>query len=236
MKRIAPILVGFFLVAVALAPHVWATCTGGPSGTAPELCADTGQLMCGEVPATMIAFPNATQTLNACLTTTVPATAICTVTPTPGACALARPDGTFDPGWVANTSTVTGTNTGTNNYIPKWVTNTATQTATTTGTATATVTVTVTSLGNSPAYANGSNVCVGNTNCTTPLGVTGQGSMSSLQMPGSSSGAVTIQPAAAAGTWSMTLPNSAGSNGQVMETNGSGVMSWASPMAGNGVT
>lgn len=44
---------------------------------------------------------------------------------------------------------------------------------------------------------------------------------------GSSSGIVTIKPAAAAGTWTFTLPNSAGTNGYVLTTNGSGTTSWS---------
>ncbi len=47
-----------------------------------------------------------------------------------------------------------------------------------------------------------------------------------LQFRGSSSGVVTLQAAAAAGTWSLTLPTSAGSNGQFLQTNGSGVATW----------
>lgn len=55
-----------------------------------------------------------------------------------------------------------------------------------------------------------------------------------LQVDGTSSGTVTVQGADAAGTWSLTLPTSAGSNGQVLTTNGSGVTSWAT--AGGGGT
>ena len=46
-------------------------------------------------------------------------------------------------------------------------------------------------------------------------------------LKGSTSGVITVQPAAAAGTYSITLPTSAGSNGQYLQTNGSGVLSWA---------
>ena len=52
------------------------------------------------------------------------------------------------------------------------------------------------------------------------------GSTGTIAIRGSSSGAVTLTVAAAAGTWTMTLPNSAGSSGNVMITNGSGTMSW----------
>jgi hypothetical protein len=52
-----------------------------------------------------------------------------------------------------------------------------------------------------------------------------------VQLNGSTSGTVTIAPAAAAGTYTLTLPNTAGSSGQVMASNGSGVMSWITPLA-----
>lgn len=44
---------------------------------------------------------------------------------------------------------------------------------------------------------------------------------------GSTSGIVTIKPAANAGTWTLTLPTSDGSNKDVLQTDGSGVTSWA---------
>lgn len=43
---------------------------------------------------------------------------------------------------------------------------------------------------------------------------------------GSGSGTVTLKPAAAAGTWTFTLPTTAGTANQAMLTNGSGVASW----------
>lgn len=53
---------------------------------------------------------------------------------------------------------------------------------------------------------------------------------------GSSSGVVTIQPAAAAGTWSLTLPTSGGTNGYFLQTNGSGVTTWAAASGSGDVT
>lgn len=55
----------------------------------------------------------------------------------------------------------------------------------------------------------------------------GSSSFKNVKFDGTSSGTVTVQPAAAAGTWSLTLPTTAGTNGQVLSTNGSGVTSWA---------
>jgi hypothetical protein len=51
----------------------------------------------------------------------------------------------------------------------------------------------------------------------------------SLKMTGSSSGTVTLQPAAAAGTYSLTLPTTDGDAGQFLKTDGSGVLSWDAP-------
>ncbi len=56
----------------------------------------------------------------------------------------------------------------------------------------------------------------------------------SIGLYGSSSGVVTFKPSANAGTWTLTLPTSAGSNGQVLTTNGSGTTSWATPSSFSG--
>ena len=53
---------------------------------------------------------------------------------------------------------------------------------------------------------------------------------------GSSSGTVTVQPAAAAGTWTMTLPTNAGSSGYVLQTDGAGVTTWAALTGGGNVS
>lgn len=52
------------------------------------------------------------------------------------------------------------------------------------------------------------------------------GTTGSLLLKGTTSGTLTLKPADAAGTWTMTLPNSGGTNGYVLSTNGSGVTSW----------
>lgn len=48
-----------------------------------------------------------------------------------------------------------------------------------------------------------------------------------LRIPGSSSGVVTLQTAAAAGTYALTLPTSDGDADQVLITDGNGVLSWS---------
>ena len=57
------------------------------------------------------------------------------------------------------------------------------------------------------------------------LGTTGK--LGTLGFAGSTSGLVTVQPAAAAGTWTLTLPTSAGTDGYVLSTDGSGVTTWS---------
>lgn len=59
----------------------------------------------------------------------------------------------------------------------------------------------------------------------------GQTAVKGLLVDGTSSGTVTVQGAAAAGTWALTLPTSGGTNGQVLTTDGAGVTSWAAPAA-----
>ena len=67
-----------------------------------------------------------------------------------------------------------------------------------------------------------SNVFTGNTATLTSITLSGN-----IQLNGSTSGSVKIQPAAIAGSATYTLPNSDGTVGQALVTNGSGVLSWA---------
>lgn len=54
------------------------------------------------------------------------------------------------------------------------------------------------------------------------------GTTGSVVFTGTTSGAVTVKSADAAGTWTLTLPDNDGDSGQVLSTNGSGVTSWVS--------
>jgi hypothetical protein len=54
-----------------------------------------------------------------------------------------------------------------------------------------------------------------------------------ILLNGITSGTITIQPANAAGTWTWTLPANDGDANQVLQTNGSGVTSWATPSGGS---
>jgi hypothetical protein len=56
---------------------------------------------------------------------------------------------------------------------------------------------------------------------------TGKVVLPNLRLSGSSSGYVGLQAAAAAGSTTYTLPSADGTNGQMLSTNGSGVLSWA---------
>jgi hypothetical protein len=78
----------------------------------------------------------------------------------------------------------------------------------------------------------------GNANATISagaltLGVSGTAG-GSLLLSGSTSGLVTLKTAAAAGSWILTLPTTAGTNGYVLQTNGSGVTSWTPNTSGGG--
>lgn len=66
----------------------------------------------------------------------------------------------------------------------------------------------------------------GVTTWSTPA--SGGNSFSSVLLAGGTSGTITIQPPAIAGTWSITLPNGQGVLGQVMvSSDGAGTMVWA---------
>ena len=87
-------------------------------------------------------------------------------------------------------------------------------------------------------YASTGATVSGNANATISsgaltLGVAGTAA-GSLLLSGSTSGAVTVKSAAAAGTWSLTLPTTAGTNGYVLSTDGAGVTSWIATSGGGG--
>jgi hypothetical protein len=70
-------------------------------------------------------------------------------------------------------------------------------------------------------YYTAGNVGIGTTSPGSALDVKG-----TLRLSGSSSGYVGLAPAAAAGSTTYTLPSADGSSNQVLQTNGSGVLSW----------
>lgn len=57
-----------------------------------------------------------------------------------------------------------------------------------------------------------------------------------MNFNGTTSGTVTVQPAAAAGTWTLTLPTTDGNNGEFLQTDGNGVTSWAAASGSSGIT
>ncbi len=65
-----------------------------------------------------------------------------------------------------------------------------------------------------------------NNNLTVGSNAAGTGQ---LKILGTSSGTITLQGAASAGTWTFTLPTSGGSSNYVLQTNGSGTSTWVNP-------
>lgn len=66
---------------------------------------------------------------------------------------------------------------------------------------------------------------------TIDIGTTGS-TTGQVNLKGSTSGTVTITVNNVAGTWTLTLPANDGDAGQFLQTNGSGVMTWANPASG----
>lgn len=88
-------------------------------------------------------------------------------------------------------------------------------------------------LASSTVLGMGGSVGIGNIapSALLTLGTAGT-TAGTLSLAGATSGTVTLQTDAAAGTWSMTLPTSAGTDGYVLKTNGSGVTSWVAQSGG----
>jgi hypothetical protein len=71
-------------------------------------------------------------------------------------------------------------------------------------------------------------VGIGNTAPGSMLDVGKAGTtLGTFRLEGNTSGYVQIQPAAAAGSWTATLPATAGTSGYQLTTDGAGVLSWA---------
>src|SRR6185295_17667161 len=82
--------------------------------------------------------------------------------------------------------------------------------------------------GATPTSSASASLSSGDLTLGVPASVIGR-----TKLSGNTSGTVTIQPQAAAGTWTMTLPNTGGTNGYSLITDGSGNMSWANISAGS---
>lgn len=57
-----------------------------------------------------------------------------------------------------------------------------------------------------------------------------------LNLTGATSGTISIQGASASGTYTITLPTTDGNSGEFLQTNGSGVLTWATPAGAGTVT
>jgi len=77
-------------------------------------------------------------------------------------------------------------------------------------------------------YYTAGNVGVGTTNPLSTFNVKG-----TIRLSGATSGYVGLAPASAAGSVTYTLPTTAGTNGYVLTTNGSGGLSWSAGGAGS---
>lgn len=90
---------------------------------------------------------------------------------------------------------------------------------------------------NSFILGNGVNVGIGTTAPTEMLTLGTPGSSQGvLSFAGGTSGKIVIKPAAAAGTWNMTLPISAGTSGYILQTDGTGITSWVPAPSGSAGT
>ena len=90
--------------------------------------------------------------------------------------------------------------------------------------------------GNNIYNRNSGNVGIGNSNPASLLTVGLSGTtLGVIRLEGSTSGFVSLQAAAVAGSSTFTLPSATGSNAQVLQTNASAVLSWATVGTPNSV-
>ncbi|MBX9766693.1 MAG: hypothetical protein K2X47_05425, partial [Bdellovibrionales bacterium] len=91
-----------------------------------------------------------------------------------------------------------------------------------------------TTYANRMVIAGNGNVGIGTTSpgALLQLGTAGT-SLGTMRLTGNTSGYVQIQPAAAAGSWNLTLPPNAGTSGYVLQTDGAGVTTWVAASGGS---
>ncbi len=90
-----------------------------------------------------------------------------------------------------------------------------------------------TGLGSGSTMSTGS-VGIGNTSPGAKLDIgLAKTTLGTMRLEGNTSGYVQIQPTAAAGSWTLTLPSSAGTANYVLQTDGSGNTSWVN-LGGSG--
>ena len=97
--------------------------------------------------------------------------------------------------------------------------------------------ITLTPSGTGYLLVPSGNVGIGNVSPGALLDIGSAGAtLGTMRLEGSASGYVQLQPNVAAGSWTMTLPTSGGTNGYVLQTDGIGITSWAANGAGATIT
>ncbi len=89
-----------------------------------------------------------------------------------------------------------------------------------------------TTVSNDMHNTNSGNVGIGTTTPGALLDLGSVGKLGVIRLAGSTSGNVTIQPAATAGAYTLTLPIDDGTPNQMLTTDGAGVTSWTTPAVG----
>lgn len=91
-------------------------------------------------------------------------------------------------------------------------------------------------LGVSPSFTARGKIKVGGSSAPAALITIGEegSKLGTISVAGSASGTITIQPAAAAGTYTLTLPTTDGAASEFLQTDGSGALSWAASSGGIG--
>ncbi|MBV9760537.1 MAG: hypothetical protein JO340_08235 [Acidobacteriaceae bacterium] len=181
--------------------HQWinSVSTGGlPSSTQPAFSDISGSLATSQLPAFT---GDTTSASGSSVTTTVRVNGV-----------------SYSASPATNTvAVVTGANSTTYEQVPN--------------SALANSSITLNGAANQIQVAGGSLALGGTATLSLPSSVT-LGSVGSssgaLVLSGSTSGTTTVRPAAAAGSWNMTLPSSSGSAGQFLQTDGSGNTTWVS--------
>lgn len=121
---------------------------------------------------------------------------------------------------------------GANGYVVRTALNT-TVARTLTGTTNQVIISNGTGVAGNSVFSLPQSIATSSTPRFASLGLnTAGGTAGQLKFGGTTSGVITMHPAAIAGTWDWTLPIDGGTNGFFLQTNGAGVTTWAAAAAG----